>query len=469
MVRTSLASANRYLLFIVIAVGAVPLDPSDIVLAECTIQASTQVSVETASQLCALQSLALPLNRVDDYAPLIRKAGHAQFVLLGDATHGTHEFYEERIKISKRLIQEKQFTLIGIEGDWANVQLLNQAIHATDSITPIQALNSFVEWPDWIWKNQEMLDFLQWLVEHNSRMVGRTRKVHLFGMDLYNFNRSQQLVRDYLKKVSREVGSLAERRYECFSRFQHNLHRYAAAIEKAPALSCEQAVTQQYIDFIDCRIPCPDETDVRTHEIFFQAQLNALTIKNAEKYFRILYQTDGDVMSWNARDRHMLESITAMQEHLGHPKTLLWAHSSHLGDAAATDRADLGELNLGQLLRAQYPTQVFSIGMVTYAGQVLASDDYYGPGQIKTLLPAQPESYSALFHQLGLPRFLLFLQDPLAVPKWLNGPRLQRHIGAVYRHDNERNVHYNYTHLVDQFDAIVHIDNTTPLVMVSEN
>ena len=454
-------------LFIVHILGMISFGFSDSVIAECTGHVSPHGSVDTDSSLCTLQSYVLPLNHSDDYSPLIEQAGQAEFVLLGDATHGTHEFYEERITISKRLIQEKGFTLIGIEGDWANVQLFNQTIHSPNTITPIQALRSFTEWPDWVWKNEELKDFLQWLIEHNNQIEDHARKVHIFGMDLYNFNRSQQLVREYVQQVSSEAKDLFDQRNQCFSRFQHNLHRYGAAIDKAPALSCQQVAEDQYQDFVDCRIPCPDERDIGNQAEFFQAQLNALTTKDAEQYFRLLYQGNGDVLSWNSRDRHMLESLSMMREHLGNPKTLVWAHSSHVGNAVATDRADLGELNLGQLLHEEYPNQVFSLGMLTYVGQLLASDQHYGPVQKKSLLPAQLGSHAALFHQLGLPRFLLLLQEIGPIKQWLNIPRPQRHIGVVYVSDNEQRVHYTVTRLVDQFDAVIFLDVTTPLGSVN--
>lgn len=453
--------------FFFVACLWVSLNYIPIIHAEFSTKKSCPPDLESDSPICALQEVITSVNHSDDYTPLIEKASKAHFVLIGDSTHGSHEFYLERINISKRLIKEKKFTLIAIEGSWPHVNSLNQYIHSLVPITAFQVMEVFSQYPDWVWKNKEMLDLIRWLREHNSRMGNSNLKVSLYGMDIYGIKRSQELVIEYLKKVSTPAATLAEQRYDCFSKFNDDMDHYGQAINNDHSLSCEPDVKQQYLDFIDCRIPCSDPNNPVNREAFFQAQQNALNVQNTEQHYRVLYQTDSDVVFWNKRDQHMQESINAMQKHLNHPKTIIWAHSSHLGNALATDMEKQGKLNLGQLIRQQYPNQVFSIGMLTYAGQVVASDNWDSPAKVMALLPALPQSNSALFHQLGVSRFFLFLQQPFDLRQWLNSSRLQRHVGVIYLPAEEMEAHYSQTHLVDQFDALVFIDITTALGLLS--
>jgi len=456
---------KSFLVFI--ALLWIPLSHIDTIHAEFSETDTCQSQVEHGSQIGDLQHVLTSFNHPDDYTPLIATAGKAHMVLIGDSTHGSHEFYLERINISKRLIKEQNFTLIAIEGNWPNVNRLNQYIHSLIPIPAMQVMETFNQYPDWLWKNKEMLDFIQWLREHNRQIEDSNHKVSLYGMDIFGIHRSRQLVIEYLKKISIAAAKLAEQRYECFSAFNNDMDQYGQAVNTDLSLSCEPTVKQQYLDFIDCQIPCPDPGNPGNREAFFQAQQNALIVKNTEQKFRVFYQTESQVLSWNVRDQHMQESLNVLQQHLNNPKTIIWAHSSHLGDALATDMATYGQLNLGQLIRQQYPNQVFSIGMLTYAGHVVASDDWGSPAKVKVLLPAHQESNSALFHQWGVPRFLLFLQQPFHLTRWLNSSRLQRHVGVVYLPEEEMDAHYSHTHLVDQFDAILFIDVTTALVLLS--
>ncbi len=424
--------------------------------------------LEPGSPICELQQVITAIDHSDDYTPLLEKASKAQFVLIGDSTHGSHEFYQERINISKRLITEKNFRLIAIEGSWPQVYQLNQYIHSHIPQKAIQVLEVFNQYPDWVWKNTEMLDFIRWLRDYNNQNENSKSKVSLYGIDVYNSKRSQGLVVEYLKKFFPKEALLAQQRYDCFLEFDDDIDQYAQAVRNDSSRSCESKVIQQYRDFMDCRIPCPDSSNGVNRETFFQAQQNALNVKNTEQYYRILYSEDSDAMSWNIRDQHMLESLKAQQRHLNNPKSILWAHSSHLGNALATDMAKEGKLNVGQLLRQHYPNQVFSVGMLTYAGQVVASDNWDAPAKVMSLLPAHPKSNVAIFHQLGVPRFFLLLQQqPFGMVQWLNSSRWQRHVGVMYLPDEEIDAHYSQTHLVDEFDAIVYIDITTPLSLLS--
>lgn len=419
--------------------------------------------------MCDLQQVITSIDETDDYRHLIEKSSKAHFVLIGDSTHGSHEFYVERIKISKRLIEKKAFTLIAIEGSWPQVNVLNEYIHSRTPKTAIQVMEVFNQYPDWVWKNNEILEFIRWLREHNNRIENSNFKVSFYGLDIYAFQRSQELVVEFLKKVAIAEAMLAEQRYQCFSKFDGDMDQYGRAINEDVSLSCESMVAQVFRDFIDCRIPCPDRNNGVNQEAFFQAQQNALNVKSTEQYFRVLYQTDSDVMFWNTRDQHMLESLNAQQRYLRNPKTIVWAHSSHLGNALATDMTKEGKLNLGQLIRQQYPNQVFSIGMLTYSGRVLASENWGASAMVMDLLPAHSGSNAALFHQLDASKFFLLLEQSVDLRQWLNSSRLQRHVGVIYLPEDEMEAHYSRTRLGDQFDALVFIDSTTALGLLPVN
>lgn len=413
--------------------------------------------------LAQLQQSLMPMGQGSDFAPLIQRAGQARLVLIGDSTHGSQEFYQQRIDISKRLIEEKGFKFIALEGAWPNVYPLNLYIHSNSPYTAEQALNVVNPNAAWLWGNRPMLEFIQWLRQHNEQLPTGEQKVSLYGMDIYSFNESRELVIDYLQMFSPQAAQQAKHRYQCFERFNFDMHRYAQAVSRNPALSCESAVKNQYLDFSECRIPCPEQYSVIDAESFFYAMQNARIVKNFEQAMRLKYLTGEQAALWNLRDQHMLETIVSVWEHLQQPKTIIWAHSSHLGDARATELAQFRQLNLGQLVRQQFPQQAFLIGMLTYSGTVMAADDWNRPFQLKALKPAHPDSNEALFHSLGVNRFLLFMDQPAGLFEWLNQSRLQRHVGVVYRPQDEMQSHYSWTRLASQFDAIIFHDVTSAI------
>lgn len=420
----------------------------------------------TPSQIKLLQNSLVVLNNLDDSTPVIQRIDQIPYVLMGDSTHGTYEFYQQRINLSKRLIQEKNFKLIVLEGDVPNVNLMNQYVHSSTSVRAVQALDVINPQGAWLWNNAAMLNFVQWLKNYNDQLPDGEQKVSLYGIDIYSFERSRRAVIDYLQLFSPQAAQQARQRYQCFNRFENDLHRYGKAVSQAPWLSCEAEVTAQLQDFSACRFPCPEQYPFLDREAFFYAEQNARVIKNTEKSFRIQYQTGNDADSWNLRDQHMMESFLAVSEHLGNPNAIVWAHNSHLGDARATEMAERAQLNLGQLMRQHFKQQVFSIGMLTYGGIVAAADDWDSPAEIKVLLNAHPDSNEALFHSLGVPHFMLYLHQSAELRQLLNQTRLQRHVGVVYRLQDEMASHYTYTHLADQFDAIIFIDVTTPVTFL---
>ena len=429
-----------------------------IICSSCNLCLAQQL---TPYQWQLLRNSLKPVNSINDYDQLIRKSGQHRFVLIGDSTHGSHEFYQQRIEISKRLIKEKNFKLIALEGDWPNVYALNQYIQSTTPHSLSYLLNAFNRHATWLWNNAETLQFLQWLKHYNSQLPAGEKKVHILGIDIYSFERSMQQVIDYLSFFSAAAAQQARQRYQCFQRFNYDLHSYGQAVSDNPLLSCEMAVTGQFLDFDLCRIPCPGDYAVIEPQAFFDARQNARVVKNTEKSLRLYYQKRDQSAMWNERDRHMLETIMALSEYLKNPRTIVWAHSSHLGDARATEMINQNQINLGQLLREYYGKQVYNIGLLSFSGQVVAADEWHAPAKIKPLLPAHPESNEAVFHELGIENFFLDLQQSEAIKQMFAELRLQRHVGVVYKPDDEFNAHYSHTQLSQQFDSIIYLDRTT--------
>ncbi len=375
----------------------------------------------TEEQLNVLHQSVTQIINPGDYDELIQRAGEATLVLIGDSTHGSHEFYQQRIEISKRLIQGKNFKMIALEGDWINVAVLDQYIHSTSSSPYIvrQILNVVNPHATWLWNNQEMFHFIEWLKSYNTNLPPDEQKVSLYGIDIYSFEPSKKAVIDYLLQHSRDAAQQALSRYQCFDKFRVNrrvnLYQYGKIVSQNPGLSCEQVVTEQYLDFSKCRYPCPEKQAVLEASHFFNAEQNARIIKNSETSYRSRYVNNDSNTLWNLRDKHMSKTIQAVQKQFEQPKTVVWAHSSHLGDARATQLKEKGVINLGQLLRQHFNEQVYSIGMLTFAGQVLAGDNWQDPAYVKKLLPAHPQSNEALFHKLGIPAFTLNLQEPTEI------------------------------------------------------
>ena len=418
-----------------------------------------------AAEISLLKQSIIPLNSLDDNKEIVKLIEQKSLVLIGDSTHGTHEFYQQRINISKDLIRKKNFKLILLEGDWPNIYILNQYVHAKVKLTAAQVLRVFNPDAVWLWGNIEMLNFIRWLKKYNDKLPIEEQKVSLYGMDIYSFEQSKQLVIDYLKIFSFKAAQQARSRYQCFDRFKSSfkidLHRYGEVVSQNPSLSCQDEVIAQYQDFSKCHVPCPQEYSFIDREAFFAARQNALVVKNTEQSIRTQHISGNDTHSWNLRDLHMMESIQASLAHLEQPKAIIWAHNSHLGDARATEMVERKQINLGQILRQHFKDAVFSIGMLTYSGKVMAADDWNSSARLKTLLPAHPDSNEALLHNIAIPHFLLSLQQSAELFNLLNKPRLQRHVGVVYRPDDELSSHYTGTLLAQQFDAVIYHDMTT--------
>src|SRR5437868_10388072 len=411
-----------------------------------------------------VREIAQPLSGgVNDYDGLLKLIGDAQFVLVGEATHGTHEFYSERAAITKRLIAEKGFSVVAIEADWPDSARVHRYVRSnTADANANEALSGFRRFPIWMWRNTVMVEFVEWLRGFNRDIDPKRAPVGFYGMDLYSLHASIEAVLKYLKKVDPESAKRAKLRYSCFDHFSREPQEYGYAATVGAIESCENAVVEQLTemqrkaaDFLS------RDGAVAAEELFF-AEQNARLVKNAEQYYRSMFR--GRASSWNLRDQHMVETIEALVAHLNgsrQPKAIVWAHNSHLGDASATEMSQRGELNVGQLIRERFGNEAVLVGFSTHHGSVTAASDWGAEAERKNVRPALRGSYEELFHEAGLSRFWInFRSVGKKVPGGLSGPRLERAIGVIYRPESERLSHYFHARLPKQFDALVHIDKT---------
>jgi erythromycin esterase-like protein len=397
-----------------------------------------------------------------DYDALLELIGEARVVLLGEASHGTHEFYRERARITRRLIKEKGFVAVAVEADWPDAYRVNRWVRdASEDHTALEALGGFERFPRWMWRNREVLEFVEWLRRHNDfqRPDGR---VGFYGLDLYSLFSSIEAVIGFLDKVDPAAAQRARYRYSCFEDFGEDTQAYGYAAEFGLTRSCEDQAVQQLVDLQrqaaelsrrDGRIP---------RDEFFYAEQNARLVKNSEEYYRTMFR--GRVSSWNLRDRHMAETLEALIAHFdqqgGRSKVVVWEHNSHIGDARATAMGDSGEWNVGQLSRERFGDEAVLVGFSTYRGTVTASSDWDAPAERKRVRPGMPGSWEALFHGVGVSDFLLPMRGDAHLTDALNEVRLERAIGVIYRPQTERLSHYFEARLPRQFDALIHYDET---------
>ena len=387
--------------------------------------------------------------------------GDADFVLLGEASHGTHEFYKYRAEITNRLIIKKNFSAVAVEADFPDAYRVNRYVRGLGrDRTAEESLEDFRRYPLWMWRNAEVADFVGWLRSHNSRQRP-DRRAGFYGIDLYSLHSSMAAVLDYLDKTDKEAARRARYRYSCFESFGEDPQHYGYAASFDISKSCEDDAVRQLIDLRRRAGDYIDRDGFVARDEFFFAEQNARLVKNAEEYYREMFR--GRVSSWNLRDRHMTETIAALAEHLERqgqpPKIVVWAHNSHLGDARATDMSRRGEWNVGQLIREKFPRKTVSIGFTTYTGTVTATANWNEPAVLRGVRPGLDGSFEDLFHRTGTPRFFLDLRDP-DVRTALAKRRLERAIGVIYRPETERQSHYFHANLPEQFDGVIHFDET---------
>ena len=392
-----------------------------------------------------------------DYDALLERIGDARFVLLGEASHGSHEFYRERSRLTRRLIAEKGFRAVAIESDWPAAARVNRYVRGAGTDTAAEmALDGFERFPAWMWRNADVLQFVGWLRRHNAAN-GRSggsggTPVGFYGLDLYSLFESMGAVLRYLERADPAAARRARSRYACFDHFGRDSQRYGYATAFGAAQSCEDEVVAQLMDLRNRAAADSDDPDERFH-----AEQNARLVRNAEQYYRTMFRAE--VSSWNQRDAHMAETLEALALHLSDvfpAKIVVWAHNSHVGDARATEMGERGEWTLGQLMRQRYRGQTALVGMTTWRGSVTAAPDWGAAAEKMRVREALPGSHEAALHQLGRRRFYVFTDA-------LRERRLERAIGVVYLPHAERHSHYYHAVLADQFDAVLHFDETRAL------
>jgi len=419
----------------------------------------------TVSGLAALSAIARDIAG-QGLDPLVARAGQADFVLLGEATHGTREFYELRAAITRRLVIEHGFTVVALEADWPDALRLHRYVSGTTGDPDaFAALGDFERFPRWMWRNETMPPFLEAIREWNRPLA--EGQVGIFGMDLYSLHASIRAVLDYLRKKDRSAERRARERYSCFDHFGDDPQRYGYFTERAGVADCEEEVIAQLAEM---RRRHAHHSDLVGDDQFFALQ-HARVVADAESYYRAMYR--GRDESWNLRDAHMTDIVTELARHFhhgGHPaKVVVWAHNSHLGDARSTEMGRRGEWNLGQLLRETAVGEVYSIGFSTFTGTVTAAHDWDGPPRRMAVRPGLDDSYEEIFHRLGRRSFWLDLAADHEGVAFLREPRLQRAIGVIYRPQTERMSHYFECTLPGQFDALIHVDRTHALRALDES
>jgi erythromycin esterase-like protein/predicted phosphoribosyltransferase len=422
-------------------------------------QAQTEVAV--------IRSVAAPVeNGVPDDHALLDLVGDAHYVLIGEASHGTHEFYAARAAMTQSLIEQKGFTAVAVEADWPDAYRVNRFVRGrSDDETAQEALRGFERFPAWMWRNTAVLDFVGWLREHNDRAAAdEVDKTGFYGLDLYSLYRSIHEVVTYLERVDPEAAVRARERYACFDHYKgDDGQAYGLAAAFGAGESCEQEVVEQLADLQRHALDYIRREGLLAEDEQFYAEQNAKTVIDAAEYYRSMF--GGSVLSWNLRDRHMVHTLDALSEHLSRQrgeraKVVVWAHNSHLGDARATEMASRGELNVGQLVRESHQGDCRNIGFTTYTGTVTAADDWGGAAQRKWVRPALPDSIEELCHEVGQKGFLLSFGAAPKAAEALRVARLERAIGVIYRPETERQSHYFRARVADQFDAVIHVDET---------
>jgi erythromycin esterase-like protein/predicted phosphoribosyltransferase len=415
----------------------------------------------------SIHDAAIPLTGTDaDYQQMIDLARNARFVLIGEASHGTEEFYQTRAELTKRLIADHGFAGVAIEGDWPDAFRVNRYVRdRSDDASADQALAGFERFPQWMWRNTVVLDFVEWLRQHNDAQASQETKTGFYGLDLYSLHRSAEAVIRFLEQSDPEAAQRARMRYACFDHFGDDPQAYGYMTSIGTAEPCEDEVVHQLLD-LQRRSAELSRRDGRIAEDeFFSAEQNARVAKNAEQYYRAMFR--GHISSWNLRDQHMAntldELVTHLQRQQGRSRIVVWAHNSHLGDARATEMGRQGEWNLGQLTRQRHSGKTTLLGFTTYEGTVSAASDWDAPVERKQVRPALGGSFEMLFHQTDVPAFYLPFTSGGEAARRLRESRLERAIGVIYRPETERFSHYFTAHIADQFDAIIHIDQTHAL------
>lgn len=418
-------------------------------------------------QIETIRRFARPLSDADsDISAILSIVGDASLVLIGEASHGTHDFYALRRELTRRLIRDHGFAGVALEADWPDAYRVNAWVrHQGNDFDADVALSDFQRFPQWMWRNTVVHEFVGWLREENQRR-SPARRAGVYGLDLYSLGTSIERVVEYLDRVDPDAAARARERYSCFEFFGNDPEAYAYASTSGAGEPCEDEVVEQLVEMQRHRVEIARQDGHVREDDAFAAEQNARLVVNAEEYYRSMFR--GRASSWNLRDTHMDATLRALQDHLSvtrgdQARLVVWAHNSHLGDARATAMGSSGELNLGQLVRERAGDSAVNIGFTTHAGTVIAAQNWGEPGHRRRVNPSIEGSYERLFHDVGTPRFWLDLRGDGELGAALRGPLLERAIGVIYRPETERWSHYFEASLPAQFDAVIHLDETRAL------
>lgn len=424
------------------------------------IQSRPQAREITEEQLIdQLRRHATVLPAIEDpgFADAFEQFADARVVLIGEASHGTSEFYRARAAITQRLIERHGFTIVAAEADWPDAAKIDRYVRQHQP--PAWVEEGFKRFPTWMWRNQEVADFARWLRSHNDSLPAEQR-VEFRGLDVYSLGSSIQEVLGYLDRVDPQAASAARQRYGCLSPWHDEPAVYGHNVMRGQP-SCEDAVVEQLRALLDQRLEYLNKDGSN----FFNAERNARVVLAAEQYYRAMYQ--GSTESWNLRDRHMFDTLRALLEHRGdNARAVVWAHNSHIGNAAATSMGWGGEFNIGELCRTAFGREAVLLGMATDRGEVAAADNWDEPMQVKQVRPSRPDSWEQLFLRAGLPASLTSWRDDPQLREALARPRLERAIGVIYRPATERQSHYFQAILSEQFDALLWLEQTTAVTPI---
>lgn len=407
----------------------------------------------------AIARIARPLRGDGDLDHLLDLVAPARIVLLGEASHGSHEFYDLRATLTRKLIADRGFTAVAIEGDWPDAMRVDRYVrHAGDDASASEALAGFERFPAWMWRNADVASFVEWLHGHNGHLPAAER-AGFYGIDLYSLFASMAAVVAFLDQVDPRAAARARERYACFDHVGHDPRQYGLQTHFGLASDCEDEVVAELVELQRrwaARSRYGPEGDA-----WFLAMENAHVVRDAEAYYRTMF--GGRNAAWNLRDTHMADTLDVLVDHLGtarHPaKLVVWAHNSHVGDARATEMGKDGQISLGQLVRQRRPEHVALVGFTTDHGTVQCARDWDEPGRRERVRASLPGSWEELFRETGIERFAVSaaaLRDVVGE----HTERLHRAIGVVYRPETERRSHYYHSRLAEQYDLIIHLDES---------
>lgn len=418
-----------------------------------------QARGQTLAEMIRDAAEALPDFEDPAFGRMFDRFADRRVVLLGEASHGTREFYRARAAISRHLIEHRGFTILAVEADWPDAAAVDRYVR--DRPGTMDSGPPFQRFPTWMWRNTDVAEFVEWMRKHNAGVSEPDRRAGFYGLDIYNMSGSIAAVLEYLDRVDPEAAAIARERYGCLTPWQREPSTYGRAVLSEGYRKCEQLVVEQCRSLLERRL----EYAAHDGERFLDAAQNARLVASAERYYRIMYY--GGAESWNLRDTHMFETLENLLDARGaDSKAIVWAHNSHIGDARYTSMGSVrDELNIGQLCRERHGDDAALIGLGTHAGEVAAASDWDGDMRVKRVRPSHADSYERACHDADLPRFLLDLREGRhpALRRRLLEPRLERFIGVIYRPETELLSHYADASLPQQFDAYVWFDQTSAI------